>query len=90
MTEQRETTTADVAHQRVDAEWHAPSPWLAVKTLCWREMVRFFRQRDRILGPEPLGRRQVRRGDAHALRSDARLPGPALGVRVRRLHDHAI
>jgi ABC-2 type transport system permease protein len=27
-----------------------PSPWLAAGTLCWREMLRFFRQRNRIVG----------------------------------------
>jgi len=28
----------------------APRPWLAVWTLCWRELVRFFRQRNRVIG----------------------------------------
>ncbi|MBC8352223.1 MAG: ABC transporter permease [Planctomycetes bacterium] len=28
----------------------ATSPWLAAKTLCWREIVRFFRQRNRVIG----------------------------------------
>lgn len=28
----------------------APRPWLAVGTLCWREIVRFFRQRNRVIG----------------------------------------
>lgn len=28
----------------------APNPWLAVWTLCWREIVRFVRQRNRIVG----------------------------------------
>jgi len=27
-----------------------PRPWLAVRTLCWREVVRFFRQRNRVVG----------------------------------------
>jgi ABC-2 type transport system permease protein len=27
-----------------------PRPWLAVGMLCWREMVRFFRQRNRVVG----------------------------------------
>lgn len=27
-----------------------PRPWLAVYTLCWREIVRFLRQRNRIVG----------------------------------------
>ncbi len=27
-----------------------PRPWLAVGTLCWREVVRFFRQRNRVVG----------------------------------------
>ena len=27
-----------------------PRPWLAVRTLCWREVVRFFRQRNRVIG----------------------------------------
>lgn len=27
-----------------------PSPWLAAGALCWREIVRFFRQRNRIVG----------------------------------------
>ena len=26
------------------------SPWLAAKSLCWREIVRFFRQRNRVIG----------------------------------------
>src|SRR5688572_16594269 len=26
------------------------SPWLAARTLCWREIVRFFRQRNRVIG----------------------------------------
>jgi ABC-2 type transport system permease protein len=26
------------------------SPWLAARSLCWREMVRFFRQRNRVIG----------------------------------------
>jgi len=28
----------------------APRPWLAAGALCWREMVRFFRQRNRVVG----------------------------------------
>lgn len=27
-----------------------PNPWRAVAMLCWREMVRFFRQRNRVIG----------------------------------------
>lgn len=27
-----------------------PSPWLAAGMLCWREMLRFFRQRNRVVG----------------------------------------
>ena len=27
-----------------------PNPWLAVGMLCWREMIRFFRQRNRVVG----------------------------------------
>ncbi len=27
-----------------------PSPWLATQVLCWREIVRFFRQRNRVVG----------------------------------------
>jgi ABC-2 type transport system permease protein len=26
------------------------SPWLAARTLCWREIIRFFRQRNRVIG----------------------------------------
>ena len=26
------------------------SPWLAARSLCWREIVRFFRQRNRVIG----------------------------------------
>ncbi len=29
---------------------YRPRPWLAVWTLCWRELVRFFRQRNRVMG----------------------------------------
>jgi ABC-2 type transport system permease protein len=29
---------------------YRPRPWLAVWTLCWRELVRFFRQRNRVVG----------------------------------------
>ena len=29
---------------------HRPSTWLAARTLCWREIVRFFRQRNRVIG----------------------------------------
>jgi ABC-2 type transport system permease protein len=27
-----------------------PNPWLAVSMLCWREIIRFFRQRNRVVG----------------------------------------
>lgn len=27
-----------------------PRPWLAVRTLCWREWIRFIRQRNRVFG----------------------------------------
>ncbi len=36
--------------EQARAEAIAPAPWLAVKTLCWREIVRFVRQRDRVIG----------------------------------------
>jgi ABC-2 type transport system permease protein len=35
---------------KVRREIRRPSPWLAAGTLCWREMLRFFRQRNRVIG----------------------------------------
>lgn len=49
------TTAAQTQHDSPPpsterATLRAPSPWLAVSVLCWREMVRFFRQRNRVVG----------------------------------------
>src|SRR5581483_6624876 len=41
--------TATLA-QASTAEAALPRPWLAAATLCWRELVRFLRQRNRVFG----------------------------------------
>jgi ABC-2 type transport system permease protein len=41
---------AHAAHATKPTEIAAPSPWLAMYVLCWREIVRFFRQRNRVIG----------------------------------------
>ena len=38
------------AHRAAASMLPRPSPWLAVQVLCWREIVRFFRQRNRVVG----------------------------------------
>ena len=46
------TTTAALTAPEQDTPPQplAPRPWLATGTLCWRELVRFFRQRNRVFG----------------------------------------
>ena len=43
-------TTSDSAVHSTGATAAEPRPLLAARTLCWREMVRFFRQRNRVIG----------------------------------------
>lgn len=45
------TTTAPPAETKnASPQPLAPRPWLAAGTLCWRELVRFIRQRNRVFG----------------------------------------
>ncbi len=47
-TSQNSETQRDMAGQAVAIG--GERPWLAVGSLCWRELVRFFRQRNRVFG----------------------------------------
>jgi ABC-2 type transport system permease protein len=42
--------TASLAEPTTEAGIARPSPWLAARSLCGRELVRFFRQRNRVFG----------------------------------------
>ena len=52
MTSDLETQPARMAEfgGGTDQRLLKPRPWLAVRTLCWREVIRFFRQRNRVIG----------------------------------------
>lgn len=45
-----EQASAPATTARREIVLKRPSPWLAAGTLCWREMLRFFRQRNRVIG----------------------------------------